>query len=133
MSKSYGNTIEIFNTNLKKTRKSFMKIVTDSKTPDEPKDPDNCSIFALYKLFASDKQIEEMADRYRAGGLMYGVAKQELFDIFCEYFASMRKRREELASDMGYVQSVLKKGAEKASEVASQTMSDIRKKVGFWS
>ncbi len=132
MSKSYGNTIEIFNSNLKKTRKSFMKIVTDSKTPEEPKDPDNCSIFALYKLFASEKQIDNMAERYRAGGLMYGMAKQELFDIFCEYFAPMRKKREELVSDMGYVESVLRKGAEKASEVACQTMSDIRKKVGFW-
>ena len=130
MSKSYGNTIEIFNTP-KKTRKSFMKIVTDSKSPEEPKDPESCSIFALYKLFASESQLEEMAERYRAGGLMYGIAKQELFEIFSEYFAPMKKRREELVSDIGYVKSVLKNGAEKASAVAQQTMKEIRGKIGF--
>ena len=130
MSKSYGNTIDIFNT-AKKTRKSFMKIITDSKAPEEPKDPENCSIFALYKLFATDKQLEEMAERYRAGGLMYGVAKQELFETFNEYFASMKQKRDELASDIGYVESVLKKGAEKASAVAEQTMNEIREKIGF--
>jgi tryptophanyl-tRNA synthetase len=130
MSKSYGNTIEIFNTP-KKTRKSFMKIVTDSKSPEEPKDPESCSIFALYKLFASESQLEEMGERYRAGGLMYGIAKQELFEIFSEYFAPMKKRREELVSDIGYVESVLKNGAEKASAVAQQTMKEIRGKIGF--
>ena len=130
MSKSYNNFIEIFGDD-KKIRKKFMKIVTDSKAPEEPKDPENCSIFALYKLFATDKQLEEMAERYRAGGLMYGVAKQELFDMYMEYFAPMKKRREELALDIGYVESVLKKGAEKASAVAEQTMKEIRGKIGF--
>jgi len=130
MSKSYNNFIEIFG-NDKKIRKKFMKIVTDSKAPEEPKDPENCSIFALYKLFASEKQVEEMAERYRAGGLMYGVAKQELFDMYMEYFTPMKKRRDELASDIGYVNSVLKTGAEKASEVAVQTMKEIREKIGL--
>ena len=130
MSKSYGNTIEIFNTH-KKTRKSFMKIVTDSKQPEESKDPESCSIFALYKLFASESQIENMAERYRAGGLMYGVAKQELYEMFNDYFAPMTKRREELATDIGYVNSVLEAGAKKASEVAVQTMKEIRTKVGL--
>ena len=130
MSKSYDNIIEIFGDE-KKIRKKIMKIVTDSKTPEEPKDPEKCSIFALYKLFASDKQIEEMAERYRAGGLMYGQAKQELFDIYMEYFAPMRKRREELANDPGYVEKVLAAGAEKARAIAQKNISEIRELVGL--
>ena len=130
MSKSYDNVIEIFGDE-KKIRKKFMKIVTDSKAPEEPKDPDKCSIFALYKLFASDKQIEEMAGRYRAGGLMYGHAKQELFEMYLEYFAPMRKRRDELAGDIGYVEKVLKDGAEKARSIAHENISKIRKLVGL--
>ena len=130
MSKSYGNDIPLFG-NLKQIRKKFMKIVTDSKTPEESKDPDTCSIFALYKLFASKNQVAEMAAKYRAGGLMYGMAKQELFEIYNEYFEPMRKRRDEIASDSGYVHEVLRKGAEKASEIAEQTMSEIRKAIGI--
>lgn len=130
MSKSYDNIIEIFGDE-KKIRKKMMKIVTDSKTPEEPKDPEKCSIFALYKLFASDKQIEEMAERYRAGGLMYGQAKQELFEIYLEYFAPMRKRREELVNDLGYVEKVLANGAEKARAIAQKNIAEIRKLVGL--
>jgi tryptophanyl-tRNA synthetase len=130
MSKSYGNTIPLFG-NAKQIRKKFMKIVTDSKTPEESKDPDTCSIFALYKLFASKKQIEDMAARYRAGGLMYGMAKQKLFEIYEEYFAPMKKRRDEIAADPGYVHEVLKKGAKKASAAAEETMDEIRKAIGI--
>ena len=130
MSKSYGNDIPLFG-NPKQIRKKFMKIVTDSKAPEEPKDPENCSVFTLYKLFASTEQVNKMAERYRAGGLMYGLAKQELFDMYSEYFAPMKKRKEEIAANPDYVEEVLKKGAEKASVVAEATMKEVRKIVGL--
>ncbi|HPY62778.1 MAG TPA: tryptophan--tRNA ligase, partial [Kiritimatiellia bacterium] len=77
MSKSYGNTIEIFG-DPKATRKRIMSIVTDSKTLEEPKDPDTCNVFRLYKLFATEAQQADLAARYRAGGMGYGTAKKEL-------------------------------------------------------
>lgn len=130
MSKSYNNTIPIFGDE-KQVRKLFMKIVTDSKTSEEPKNPDACSIFALYRLFANEKQTEEMAARYRTGGLMYGTAKQELFEMYKSYFGPLRKKREELAADPQYVEKILKKGAEKASAIAKLTMKEVREKVGL--
>ena len=130
MSKSYGNTIEIFG-EAKKLRKKFMSIVTDSKGLDDPKDPEKCPVFALYKLFADQKQIDEMADKYKAGGYGYGHAKQELFEIFIEYFLDFQKKRDELATDRKYVESVLKDGAEKARTVARKTICDVRKAIGL--
>ncbi len=130
MSKSYGNTIEIFG-NEKQLRKKIMSIVTDSKELDEPKDPEKCPVFSLYKLFADQKQINEMAGKYSAGGYGYGHAKQELFEIFIEYFRDFRKKRDELTADKSYVESVLDNGAEKARAVASETMCEIRKAIGL--
>ena len=130
MSKSYDNTIEIFG-NQKKIRKKFMKIVTDSKTLEEPKDPENCNVFNLYKLFATEEQQEALAARYRAGGMGYGHAKQELFDVFWETFRPYREKREELENNMDYVREVIRKGGERARAVAQQTMDEVRKAVGL--
>ena len=130
MSKSYNNTIEIFGDE-KKIRKKIMSIQTDSKGMEEPKDPDSCNIFALYKLFASPAQQQEMAERYRAGNYGYGHAKQALFDAYMDFFAPMRKRREELEKNPDYIESVLKSGAEKARELACATMREVRKAVGL--
>ena len=130
MSKSYGNTIEIFG-DLKKLRKKFMSIITDSKALEEPKDPETCPVFALYKLFANEDQVAEMAEKYRAGGYGYGHAKQELFEMFEEYFKKFRTKRDELAADRQYVKSVLSKGAEKARAVAEETMREVRNAVGL--
>jgi len=130
MSKSYNNTIEIFG-EPKSVKKKIMSIQTDSKGLEEPKDPDTCTIFALYKLFATPEQQEEMAARYRAGNYGYGHAKLALFDAYMDYFAPMRKRREELLADPGYVDSVLKRGAERAAERAAATMAEVRKAVGL--
>ena len=130
MSKSYGNTIEIFGEE-KALRKKFMSIVTDSKGLDDPKDPDTCPVFALYKLFATEAELEDMAEKYRVGGYGYGHAKQELFEMFTEYFRPYAKRRAELLDDKGYVESVLESGAEKAGEVGRETMCEIRKAVGL--
>ena len=130
MSKSYNNTIEIFG-NPKAIRKKIMGMPTDCKTLEEPKDPDTCNVFALYKLFSTKAQQEEMAERYRAGNYGYGHAKQALFDAYMDFFAPMRKRREELEADPGYVESVLKTSAQKAKAVAQNTLLQVQKAVGL--
>ncbi len=130
MSKSYNNTIEIFG-NPKAIRKKIMGMPTDCKTLEEPKAPETCNVFALYKLFSTKAQQEEMAERYRAGNYGYGHAKQALFDAYMDFFAPMRKRREELEADPGYVESVLKNSAEKAKSVAQKTLLQVQKAVGL--
>ncbi len=130
MSKSYNNTIEIFGEE-KAMRKKFMSIKTDSKTVEEVKDPDTSSIFQLYRLFAAPEQIEQMRRNYLSGGYGYGHAKQALFEAYVEYFAPMRKRREELLANMDYVHAILKSGGERARAEAVRTMDIVRKRVGL--
>lgn len=130
MSKSYNNTIEIFG-EPKSVRKRIMSIQTDSKTVEEPKDPDTNHIFQLYKLFATPEQREAMAARFRAGGMGYGTAKQELFEQFDAYFGPLREKRAELAQNPDYVEGVLQKGAEKARAIARETLQAARKAVGL--
>lgn len=130
MSKSYNNTIEIFGEE-KKIRKKIMSIITDSTPMEAPKDPDKCQIFSLYKLFATQEQVLALRERYLAGGMGYGHAKQALFEIYWEFFRTAREKRAELENNPDYVLSVLKKGAEKAHVIAAKTMTDIRQKVGL--
>ena len=130
MSKSYGNTIEIFG-DLKATRKRIMSIVTDSKPLEAPKDPDTCNVFQLFKLFATPAQQADLAARYRAGGLGYGTAKKELADLFEAYFAPMRAKRDELAANPKYVEDVLQAGAAKARALARATLQQARRAVGL--
>ena len=130
MSKSYNNTIPIFGAK-KATRKTIMSIVTDCKELEEPKDPENCNVVALFKLFANESQLKAMKDNYRAGNYGYGHAKQELFELMWEYFEPMRQRREELGNNLDYVWDILKKGGEKASAEAEKTMLKVRKAVGL--
>ena len=130
MSKSYGNTIEIFG-DPKATRKRFMSIVTDSKALEEPKDPETCNVFKLFKLFATPEQQADLAARYRAGGLGYGTAKKELADLFEAHFAPMRAKRAELAANPDYVESVLQQGAAKARALAGETVRKARRAVGL--
>ena len=131
MSKSYDNTIEIFFESEKAIRKKFMSIKTDSKGMEEPKDPDTCNVFQLYKLFATPEQLEEMRAKYLAGNYGYGHAKQALFEAYMDFFAPMRKRREEILADPGYIQGILKNGAEKARAEAEKTMKLVRERVGL--
>ena len=130
MSKSYGNTIEIFG-DPKATRKRIMGIVTDSKALEEPKEPETCNVFKLFKLFATPEQREELAARYRAGGMGYGTAKKELAELLEKHFAPMREKRAELAADPDYVEDVLRTGAEKARRLARETMGKARRAVGI--
>ncbi len=130
MSKSYNNTIELFG-NEKTIRKKIMSIPTDSTPMEDPKDPDKCNIFALFKLFSNEQQVADLAAKYRAGNFGYGHAKQALFEAYMDYFAPMRRRREELEKEPGYIDEVLRKGAEKANAVAAQTMDEVYRAVGL--
>lgn len=130
MSKSYGNTIEIFG-DLKQAKKRIMSIVTDSRSLEEPKDPETCNIFKLYKLFATPEQQADLAGRYRAGGMGYGIAKKELAEIFEAHFAPMRAKRAELAANPDYVEGVLQAGAAKARVLAAKTVQKARRAVGL--
>ena len=130
MSKSYNNTIPIFGKE-KAIRKTIMNIVTDCKQLEDPKDPDSCNVVALFKLFASGEELEEMKARYRAGGYGYGHAKQALFEKMWSYFEPMRQRRTELEANMDYVWEILRKGGERAREEAQRTMDKVRKAVGL--
>ena len=130
MSKSYGNTIDIFGEE-KETRKRVMSIVTDSLPVDAPKNPDTSTIFQLFSLFGSKDEIAEMRDRFCKGGTGYGEFKKQLFDKLWDYFAPMRKRRQELLADKLYVDSVLVRGAERANTIADGIMARVRAAVGL--
>jgi tryptophanyl-tRNA synthetase len=130
MSKSYGNNIDIFGDE-KETRKRVMSIVTDSTPLEAPKDPSRSTIFQLYSLFASKGEIANMRERFQKGGTGYGEFKKELFEKLWEYFAPMRKRREEILAEKSYIDDVLARGAERANEVAEQVMKRVRSAVGL--
>ncbi|HEU4880769.1 MAG TPA: tryptophan--tRNA ligase [Longimicrobium sp.] len=130
MSKSYGNTIDIFMEE-KALRKKVMGIVTDSTPLEAPKNPDGSTIIDLYRLFASPEQVEQMKDEFRAGGVGYGHFKQRLFEAIWEFYAPMRARREEIVSNPGYVDELLADGARKAREIARPTLERVWKAVGL--
>ncbi|MBI5414553.1 tryptophan--tRNA ligase [Candidatus Peregrinibacteria bacterium] len=130
MSKSYGNTIEIF-ADEKTLQKKIMSIVTDSKGALEPKDPAACNVFTLAKLFFSEDELKDLEGKYRAGGFGYGDAKKWLFEKVNVYFAPYRKKREELAKNPEKVDTILRFGAEKAREKAKAKMKIVRELVGL--
>lgn len=130
MSKSYNNTIEIF-ASPDEVRRKVMRIVTDSKPVEAPKDPEKCNLFALYRLFADEREREQMAERYRAGGVAYSEVKKELGERIISYFEPFRRRREELLQNRDYVLEVLARGAEKARRVAQVTLKAARQAVGL--
>ncbi len=130
MSKSYNNTVPLFEAE-KPLRKRIMSIVTDSTPVESPKDPNNSSILALYRLFACESEVAAMEADFRAGGQGYGVFKQRLFDALWEYFRPFRERREQLAADPAYVDSVLRDGAARARTVAARTMDRVRLATGL--
>jgi tryptophanyl-tRNA synthetase len=130
MSKSYGNTIDIFGDE-KETRKRVMSIVTDSTLVEAPKDPSTSTVFQLYSLFASKTEIADMRERFQKGGTGYGEFKKELFEKLWEYFTPMRKRRDEILADKSYIDSVFARGAKRANEVADEVMQRVRAAVGL--
>ena len=130
MSKSYNNIINIFLDD-KKLRKQIMSIKTDSLGLDEPKDPENCNVFKLYKLLATDEKTKEMAVKYKAGNYGYGHAKQELFQLICDEFSEPRNKFNQLMSNTDIIELELKEGARKASEIANKVLERVRNNIGY--
>ena len=130
MSKSRDNYINIFLPD-KKLRKKIMSIQTDSKELEDPKDPDTCNVFAVYKLLANDSQIAEMRSNYVNGGFGYGHAKQALFELICDVFKTEREKYNHFMENPEEVDQILIAGAEKARTVASDVLKRVRKKVGY--
>ena len=131
MSKSYGNTIEIFGDE-KALRKKIMGIVMDSRTPAEPKpDAEKNLAIQLLRLVAPRDVAADFENRLRAGGLGYGDLKKALFEHYWNYFAPYRAKRAELVANPDYVEKVLKDGADRARAVASKTMDRARVNCGL--
>jgi tryptophanyl-tRNA synthetase len=130
MSKSYGNTIEIFEPE-DSVRKKIMKIVTDSTPVENPKDPDKCNVFALLKLVASPEELAEWESKYRTGGMGYGQAKKRLAELMTDYFKPFQQKRTELENNIDYVKEVLANGTERAKAVARETLERARQAVGL--
>ena len=130
MSKSYGNTIEIFEPE-KSVKNKVMKIVTDSTPVEAPKNPEKDNVFALLRLFASPEELAEWDRRYRSGGMGYGEAKKRLAELMIEYFKPYRQKRSELEKNPDAVNAMLKRGAERARAVATPTLVAARKAVGL--
>ena len=130
MSKSYNNTIPMFCTE-KELKKLIMSIVTNSQTVEEPKDPDTSNIFALYKNFASQEQIENMRTRYLKGGLGWGQAKQELFEVINTELTPIRERYYYWMNHQEEIWNTLKEGSQKARSLASEKIKQLRKIIGI--
>lgn len=130
MSKSYNNYINIFEDE-KLLKKSIQSIQTDSTPLEEPKNPDTCNVFALYKLLATPNQIEDLRNKYLAGNFGYGHAKNMLFELMIEFFRKERETYQYLEKNKDYVDSELIKGAKKAREVSSKVLKRVREKLGL--
>ncbi len=130
MSKSYDNTIPIFAPE-NKLRKLVMRIVTDSKRPEDPKDPENDTLFTLLQFFASPKRLAEIRDLYLHGGAAYGALKKELAELILEHFATAREHYAALMADKTFIDKVLQDGAEKARQMGKPYLEAARKATGI--
>lgn len=130
MSKSYGNTIEIFAPE-KQLKKQIMGIVTNSVPVEDPKDPNSCNVFKLYKLISTPEETTVLEKKYIAGGFGYGDAKKLLFEKILNHFAEAREKYKELYPKKEYIHSVLEDGAKKAKIVAAKTLDMAKEKIGY--
>ena len=115
----------------KKLRKQVMNIVTDSTPLEEPKDPDTCNVFALYKILASEADIATMRENYERGGYGYGHAKQAFYELLINEFKEERERYTYFMENKAELDRVLSEGADKARLVASDVLKRVREKVGY--
>ena len=129
MSKSYNNTIPLFDTE-KRLRKSIMKIVTNSLEPGEPKDPEDSTVFAIYRAFCTDEEAQEMRDDYK-GGISWGDAKQKLFEKVNEALAEPREKYNELMKSPDSINDILDQGAIKARKESAALMDQLRAATGI--
>ena len=130
MSKSKGNIIDIFLPD-KKLRKQIMGIQTDSTPMEEPKDPDSCNVFAIYKLLASPEQISEMRANYEGGNYGYGHAKQAVYEVVIEKYAHQRERYYHYMANLNEIDAALTIGATKAKAVANDVLKRVRNQIGY--
>ena len=130
MSKSYGNTIPIFEEG-KPLKKVVMSIETDATPVEDPKNPDTCNLFNIFKLFAPEDRLKEVHDLYVNGGAAYGYIKLELLDLINDFFSEARRKKAEFMADPEMLRQILNKGAEKAREKASGTLDLVRDRVGL--
>jgi tryptophanyl-tRNA synthetase len=130
MSKSYNNTIEIF-CDERELKDKIARIVTDATPVADPKDPDRCNLFITISLFLGKEEKEELARRYRSGGVKYSDVKKDLFGRMWDYFRPAREKRKMLEKDLDGIRSILKQGAEKARAQAAPTLDLVRKRVGL--
>jgi tryptophanyl-tRNA synthetase len=130
MSKSANNVINIFLDD-KALRKQIMSIETDSTPLEDPKNPDTCNAFAIYKLLANEAQIATMRALYLGGNYGYGHAKQALFELIVEKFKTERERYNYYINNLTEVDALLKQGAEKATTIAYGVLDRVRLKLGF--
>lgn len=129
MSKSYNNTIPLFSTS-KALRKAINKVKTNLLEPGEPKDPDDSTVFQLWSAFASEPEIDRMRTEF-VNGIAWGEAKKQLFEMIDAELAPSRQRYQELMDDPGHIESVLKKGADRAREHSVPLMKKVREAVGI--
>jgi tryptophanyl-tRNA synthetase len=130
MSKSYNNAIDIFLTK-SELKSRVMAIKTDATPVADPKDPNKCNLFAIYALFVSDDQKNELRERYLKPGLKYSDVKKELIEIIWNFFAPFRDKREEFSNKKPYIRDILRTGAERAKKIAKATMDPLREKIGL--
>lgn len=131
MSKSYGNTLPVFGEEKALRKLINKKVVTDATPLEDPKPTEGSIILALYKLFATPAQYEEMVEAHKRGGVGYGQFKKDLFEAYWEYFRAAREKREWIMANPGYVDEVLGQGAQRARETAAQVLARVRKAVGL--
>ncbi|MEA3468924.1 MAG: tryptophan--tRNA ligase [Thermodesulfobacteriota bacterium] len=130
MSKSYGNTIPIFLEG-KQLKKKVMAIATDATPVEDPKDPDKCNLYTMFKLFASPERLQEVRDLYINGGAAYGYIKLELLDLISDYYADARQKKAEYLADPEMLRAILQNGAVRAREKAVVTLDLVRERVGL--
>ena len=130
MSKNYNNTIPIF-TDAKALRKQVMRIVTDSSRPEDPKNPDECNVFNIFKYFAPSNTIESRRNAYLSGGLAYSEIKQELYELLNEFFGGRRDTYQNLLDDKNHLDHILNEGADRARALAGPVLENVRRAVGI--
>ncbi len=130
MSKSYGNTIDLFD-EPSAIRKRIMSMKTDSTPVDEPKNPDRCNVYAIYSLLARPEETAEVEAAYRKGGMGYGEVKRRLFEVYERTLGPARERRAVLAADLDRVEDILLDGARRARRIACEVMEEVRKVTGI--
>jgi tryptophanyl-tRNA synthetase len=130
MSKSYKNTIDLFLTD-KELRKQVMSIITDSTPLEEPKNPDTCHVFSLYKLLATPEETNTMRNNYLQGNYGYGHAKKELYELILDKFKDLRSTYNEFINNPDLLENKLQEGEERARERANSVLTRVRKVLGY--